>query len=224
MNSYLNKEFNYFDQCRAEVLAWIPAKVEKIFEIGCGSGATLQHIKQKGLAEWVGGMELVDSVVIAGKEIDMLIQGNIEECDIPLGEASIDVILCLDVLEHLVDPWAVVVKLKKYLKPGGIIIGSLPNVKNLKVVIPLIFMDNWQYVDAGQLDRTHLRFFTKKTAVKLFQNAGLEIVATPIWFSRKGNAGLLNLLTLGLFRSFLVNNIYVCARKTNSLDGRLLTV
>jgi len=218
MNSYLNKDFNYFDQCRSEVLAWIPAKVEKVFEVGCGSGATLQHIKQNGLADWVGGMELVKSVVEAGKEIDMLIQGNIEECDIPLDEASIDVILCLDVLEHLVDPWAVVVKLKKYLKPGGMIIGSLPNVKNLKVVIPLIFMDNWQYVDAGQLDRTHLRFFTKKTAVKLFQNAGLKVVATPIWFSGKGNASLLNKVTLGLLRSFLVGNIYVCARKTNSLD------
>jgi SAM-dependent methyltransferase len=213
MSSYENKEFNYFDQVRSEVLAWIPEKVEKVFEVGCGSGATLSHIKQSGLASWVGGMELVGDVVQAGKgNIDLLLEGNIEETDIPLDVASIDVILCLDVLEHLIDPWVAVAKLKKYLKPGGIIIASLPNVRNLKVVFPLIFKDDWRYVNAGQLDRTHLRFFTNKTAVELFHDVGLKVVATPIYFSDKGNAGLVNKVTLGLFCKFLQGNIFVVAK------------
>ena len=213
MSSYENKDFNYFDQVRSEVLAWMPEKVEKVFEIGCGSGATLSHIKKNGFASWVGGMELVGNVVQAGKmNIDLLLEGNIEETDIPLDEASIDVILCLDVLEHLIDPWAAVAKLKRYLKPGGIIIASLPNVKNLKVVIPLLFKDEWEYVSAGQLDRTHLRFFTNKTSVELFQDAGFKVVATPVYFSDKGNAGLINKITLGIFRKFLQNNIFIVAK------------
>jgi 2-polyprenyl-3-methyl-5-hydroxy-6-metoxy-1,4-benzoquinol methylase len=215
MSSYEDKEFNYFDQVRSEVLAWMPEKVEKVFEIGCGSGATLSHIKQNGIASWVGGMELVGNVVQAGKgNIDLLLEGNIEVTDIPLNEASIDVILCLDVLEHLIDPWVAVSKLKQYLKPDGIIIASLPNVRNLKVIIPLIFKDDWKYVDAGQLDRTHLRFFTNKTAVELFHCAGLKVVATPAYFSDKGNAGLANKVTLGFFRKFLQGNIFVVAKNT----------
>jgi 2-polyprenyl-3-methyl-5-hydroxy-6-metoxy-1,4-benzoquinol methylase len=213
MNSYGNKGFNYFDQVRNEILAWMPEKVDKVFEIGCGSGATLSYIKERGIASWVGGMELVDGVAQEGKDnIDLLLVGNIEEADIPLDIASIDVILCLDVLEHLIDPWAAVAKLKKYLKEDGLVIASLPNVKNFKVILPLLFQDDWKYVEAGQLDRTHLRFFTNKTSVEFFKDANFEVIATPVFFSKKGNAGLVNSITLGLFRKFLQGNIFVVAK------------
>ncbi len=216
MNSYEAKEFSYFDQMRSEVLDWMPDKVERVFEIGCGSGATLSHIKSIGRADWVGGLELIGTVVELGKQnIDLLLQGNIENDNIPLDDASIDVILCLDVLEHLIDPWSAVTKLKKFLKPGGIIIVSLPNVRNLKVVMPLIFRDEWKYVGSGQLDRTHLRFFTSKSALELFTNAGLKVILTPVYFRQKSNAGLVNKLTFGVFSKFLQGNIFVVARKAS---------
>lgn len=214
MKMYEEKEFPYFDEVRSEIVAWLPDKVEKVFEVGCGSGATLSHIKTIGRATWVGGIELVGDAVLAGKSnLDLLLWGSVEDTEIPLEEGTLDVILYLDVLEHLVDPWATVEKMTKYLKPNGVIIASLPNVRNLKVVIPLIFNNEWKYVDCGQLDRTHLRFFTKKTAVELFQNAGLYIDSVPTYFSKKGKAGLLNMLTFGLFSTFLQGNIFVVARK-----------
>lgn len=215
MKHYEEKDFSYFDEVRSEVFALLPDKSERVFEIGCGTGATLSQIKAKGLANWVGGVELVADVVSAGKSnLDLLLEGNIENMELPISHSSLDVILCLDVLEHLVDPWAAVEKLKKYLKPNGVIIASLPNVKNLKVLLPLVLKDDWQYAQCGLLDRTHLRFFTKKTAIALFENAGLHVDTVPTFFNKKGSAGLVNTLTFGLFRSFIQFQYLVRARNS----------
>ena len=145
--------------------------------------------------------------------LDLLINGNIESMALPLGEETIDVILCLDVLEHLVDPWAVVESLKKYLKPGGVIIASLPNVRNWKVIFPLVLEGEWQYAQSGILDKTHLRFFTRKTAVGLFENAGFRVDAVPSFFNKKGLAGMVNAFTFGMFRPFLQFQYLIRARK-----------
>lgn len=213
MNYYDDKDFSYFDEVRGEVFDLLPANAERVFEVGCGSGATLSQLKEKGLAKWVGGLELVsDMAAVSKNNIDLFLVGNIEHMELPLDEQSLDAILCLDVLEHLNDPWAAIAKLKKYLKPNGVIIASLPNVKNIKVLFPLIFRDEWNYANCGLLDRTHLRFFTKRTAIMMFEGANLHVDAVPVFFNKKGKAGLLNKMTFGIFKSFLQFQYLIRAR------------
>jgi tetratricopeptide (TPR) repeat protein len=65
-------------------------------------------------------------------------------------------------------------KLKRYLKDSGTIVASIPNVR-YHGVINMLAEGHWRYEDYGILDRTHLRFFTKKEIEKLFYDAGLEI-------------------------------------------------
>ncbi len=55
-------------------------------------------------------------------EIDRLIIGNIENIELDLPNDYFDVIICGDVLEHLVDPWNTMAKLHKHLKQNGVII------------------------------------------------------------------------------------------------------
>jgi ubiquinone/menaquinone biosynthesis C-methylase UbiE len=75
----------------------------------------------------------------------------------------------------MVDPTAVLAKLKKFLKPGGKFVVSLPNIAHYSTRFDL-FLGKWDMKDGGILDRTHLRFFTKKTMMEMFEKSGLKIV------------------------------------------------
>jgi SAM-dependent methyltransferase len=88
-----------------------------------------------------------------------------------------DLIIALDVLEHLADPWSVLKRLRELLAPDGVLIVSIPNVAHYRVSWRLFFLGEWEYRDEGLLDRTHLRFFTRKTAVELLTSSGFLVTA-----------------------------------------------
>lgn len=211
MNLYGEKKSSYFGDARLEVIPLLPAKAGRVFEVGCGNGATLSHLKSAGLCSWAGGAELFAQPLEGN--IDLFVEGDIEKMDLPLEPGSIDVMLCLDVLEHLVDPWLAARRLAGYLKPGGTMVISLPNIRNIKILAPLVLMGKWEYEQSGILDKTHLRFFTQASAVQLLEQAGLAVVETPAYFSDKGRAKRVDRLTLGLLRPFLQFQIILKAVK-----------
>jgi 2-polyprenyl-3-methyl-5-hydroxy-6-metoxy-1,4-benzoquinol methylase len=93
---------------------------------------------------------------------------------IEIKEQKFDVILIGDVLEHMVDPGKVLSELKKFLKPEGKFVISLPNVAHYSVRFGLL-KGRWNMTNSGILDKTHLRFFTRVTAIELLTKAGLSI-------------------------------------------------
>ncbi|HUO65269.1 MAG TPA: class I SAM-dependent methyltransferase [Terriglobales bacterium] len=99
----------------------------------------------------------------------------------PRLEGAFDAIVYGDVLEHLSDPLPALVALNRSLAPGGRILVSVPNVAHLWVRLSLL-LGRWDYADRGILDRTHVRFFTRRSFTRFLGDAGLEIeelVATP---------------------------------------------
>ena len=93
-----------------------------------------------------------------------------------------DAVVLGDVLEHMAAPEVVLKKLAELQSTGSMFIISVPNVANLWVRLQLLF-GNFNYTERGILDRTHLRFFTRKTLVDLVKDAGLDIISiqvTPI--------------------------------------------
>lgn len=213
--AYLDNNLEYFSQVRREIFPFLPEKMGRVLEVGCGTGDTLNYIKQHGRCDWAGGIELVSSAAaIAKSRVDLLIEGNIETMELPFADGSLDVILCLDILEHLVDPWSVVRKLDKALKPGGVLIASIPNVRHCRLVFPLLFQGKWQYRDAGILDKTHLRFFVRESAIALMACSGLKVEQVRTTGLDAGSKGwLANVLTLGLFKPFFERQFLICARK-----------
>jgi SAM-dependent methyltransferase len=100
----------------------------------------------------------------------------------PRLQGLFDAIVYGDVLEHLNDPLPVLVALDRALAADGRVIVSVPNVAHLWVRFSLA-LGRWDYADRGILDRTHLRFFTKRSFAALLRDAGLsveELVATPV--------------------------------------------
>lgn len=112
---YDAKKREYFQGSRPDVVALIPDGQNKILELGCGEGKTLLGAKQQGKASEVVGIDIIN----AGSShaaLDNYIQGDIDALSIPYPEEYFDVLICADVLEHLVDPWQALYRISKLLK------------------------------------------------------------------------------------------------------------
>lgn len=176
-----NRTSGYFDNTKTNLLDLIPTELKngKLLEIGAAGGNTLIYAKENGYAKHIYGIELckLENSNQENKLLDDFIIGNIEEITIPYEKEFFDVILCVDVLEHLVDPYNLVVRLKKYLKKDGVFIASIPNIRKLSVLYTIFIKGDFKYAESGILDKTHLRFFTKKNMAELFENHGYRVIS-----------------------------------------------
>lgn len=155
----------------AAVLRHIPTNAT-ILDIGCGGGYLSQQIKRKGNTLY--GLDYAkEAVERAAKRIDHAVVCNMEKENIPWKE-EFDVIVFADILEHLQHPQAAIKKARKQLKKEGIIIISLPNVANWSIRLQLLF-GNFKRTETGILDRTHIHFYTLKTAKEMIEQSDLEI-------------------------------------------------
>jgi len=209
------KASKYFVEFREEILPLLPERAGRVLDLGCGSGETSGYLKQIKRFDWVCGVEgSLAAAEIAKTKLDQVVIGDIEKIDFGIPNGSLDLILVLDILEHLVDPWNILAKLHALLKPGGIIIVSIPNVRHYSVVIPLLFLGDWRYSQEGLLDSTHIRFFTKRTAAKMFNGAGFETEITDFTGAKRGLGSFLNRCTLGLFKEFFIfQNLFRLVKK-----------
>jgi GT2 family glycosyltransferase/tetratricopeptide (TPR) repeat protein/2-polyprenyl-3-methyl-5-hydroxy-6-metoxy-1,4-benzoquinol methylase len=164
----------YFDHARPEVVSLVPASARRVLDIGCGAGRLGAAIKARQQAEVVGIEIDEPAAECARARLDRVLVGNIELVETNFPERSFDAIVCADVLEHLREPERVLVRARRWLAPDGWLIASIPNVRH-HTVIRALLQGNWTYEPAGLLDRTHLRFFTRREIEKLFFRAGYGI-------------------------------------------------
>jgi 2-polyprenyl-3-methyl-5-hydroxy-6-metoxy-1,4-benzoquinol methylase len=148
---------------------------KKVLEIGPATGYITEILVQRGCR--VTCIEKDPAAAeLAQRFCERMIVANVEELDFEaaFSEQQFDVVLLGDVLEHLVDPGAVLAKAAKVLAPGGYVVASVPNVAHGSVRLALLRGD-FRYSEMGLLDRSHLRFFTRETLADLFRDAGYAI-------------------------------------------------
>lgn len=157
------------------LLSWI-GKRQQVLDIGCGEGFFAKEVIEAGNS--VVGIDalpcpkhrhLFDAYACANLDQGLL------EAQAALGSGRFSRILLQDVLEHVRDPTSLLKESRQYLAPGGLLLISLPNVANITVRLSLLF-GRFKYTERGILDRTHLRFFTRRTAREMIESAGFEIV------------------------------------------------
>lgn len=178
MQMYINKPSDYFTHARTEIAPLLPSPgttLLRALDVGCAQGHTLDWLKRTGVCDWVAGVEPHADRNKDISSIDQFEKIDIEAQLPSITPGTLDLILCLDVLEHLKDPWITVQRLNILLKPGGRWIISVPNVRNYRLVLDLLLKGNFDYVDAGILDRTHLRFFTRKSIGEMIVATGARI-------------------------------------------------
>ena len=204
----------YFVEFREEIVPLLPEYSARALDLGCGSGTTSGQLKKIGRFGWVCGVEGNPEVAkIAEKNLDRVLVGDIEKLEYPFEDGTFDTILALDILEHMVDPWRVLERLRKLLKPGGRLVVSIPNVRHYSVAIPLVLLGDWRYQQEGILDSTHLRFFTKRTTLKMLSSAGFGVEMVDFTGAKRGLGALVNRLTFGLFREFFIFQNLIACRK-----------
>lgn len=161
---------------RQEMLKYIPQKASCLLEVGCGYGNFGELLKKNRSVE-VWGIEVNQKAAeIAKHKLDKVICNDFSQAkNLNLPTKHFDCIVFNDVLEHMIDPYSVLLESKDLLTEEGVVITSIPNVRYLSNVYNFLILQDWQYQDCGILDRTHLRFFTKKSMIKMFFDLGYTI-------------------------------------------------
>lgn len=167
----------YYSTIRSDIASFFTDSLDKVLEVGCGFGRTLGFLKENGLAQQTFGIDINPDAIKYQEEnaINEIRIGDIEKIDLDFPELFFDCILLLDIIEHLKEPNGFLRKIKKHLCKDGFLIISIPTVRNVKVIYNLLFKGDFKYEKEGILDKTHLRFFTKKTMIKLFDESGLKV-------------------------------------------------
>jgi trans-aconitate methyltransferase len=161
----------------ADLLRLIPEKASRLIEIGCSSGALAREFRKINPACHYYGIDIVpDYIDLARRYCDEAIALDIETADASFFTAhrDRDCWIFADTLEHLKDPWRILREIRKVIPEHGSIAACIPNAQHWSVIVRLALGD-FRYEDAGLLDRTHLRWFTRQTIIELFGDTGFEI-------------------------------------------------
>lgn len=170
--------YHYFEDVNWGLLRlWGSRSGLDVLDVGCGAATTSAYIQRLG-NRVVGIDAASEAVITASQRLSRVVHldvGDSAAVMTELGEARFDVIIFADMLEHLSWPVGIVKAYLPLLKPNGSIIISLPNVGLWSVRFAHLF-GRFEYQDTGVLDRTHLRFFTRKSALRMLDAAGLRVV------------------------------------------------
>jgi 2-polyprenyl-3-methyl-5-hydroxy-6-metoxy-1,4-benzoquinol methylase len=184
---------------------------ERVLDVGCGTGSWAPALRGKG-AETIVGIEYAPAAADQAElTYDRLVREPVENVALAhLGYEPFDTIIAADVIEHLVDPWHELRRWTKWLASDGQLIISVPNLRYVRIILSLI-QGRFDYSDEGGLmDRTHLRWFTRRSLARELERAGWTVVK---WGAPDGpRSRRLNRLTGGLLEDFLVPQIRAVAQ------------
>jgi 2-polyprenyl-3-methyl-5-hydroxy-6-metoxy-1,4-benzoquinol methylase len=161
------------------VMSFVHTK-ERWLDLGCGTGSLGKAIRDRG--NEVDGIEYsAEAVKVSRGRLDHAWQGDVTQPNALLSDKKeyYDCILFGNILEHLTDPWTVLKKYRKYLKPKGKIIVSIPNVCTWTTRLQF-FVGYFRYTEVGTFDFTHYRFFNFSTARELIEDAGFRITRITV--------------------------------------------
>lgn len=148
---------------------------KRVLDVGCATGYLAAVLAGRG-CEVVGIEVDPEAASRAEEHCERVLVGDVEEMDLErdLEGEAFDVILFGDVLEHLKDPSRALERLGPFLREGGEVVASIPNVAHGSVRLALL-QGEFRYRRLGLMDDTHLRFFTRESVERLFEEARLLI-------------------------------------------------
>ena len=171
MSSHPDKEAHYYLGQRTDLLDWLGGRHERVLEVGCGAGGNARWLREHGATHLVGVEIHPESAERARAVFDHVESRSIEEA-LPSLSGPFDLIICADVLEHLVDPGDVVRRLVGVAADDGRLLVSIPNIRYLLALTRIALGAGFRPEPEGTFDATHLHFFTKENVRQLLTSGG----------------------------------------------------
>jgi O-antigen biosynthesis protein len=167
---------HYLDHWNAPLMEMVQEPPRRVLELGCAGGMFGAKLKEKFPAAHVTGVEAGHAAAEkAATRLDRVVRTRLENLDFTaqgMTPGEFDLVIAADILEHLVNPWEFLVRLRPHLAAGGVLLSSMPNVRNLNLVMDLVVNGRWRYAERGILDVTHVRFFTLEEMRIMFVETG----------------------------------------------------
>lgn len=173
-NAYVHRWVLMRAVSRDDLLPLISTTAKSLLELGCGEGALGALIKSRQRCRYVGIELDIDAVAIARRRLDDVYSGDVTEI-VSILDELFDCIICSEIVEHVADPWSLLISLREASAPGGEIVISIPNMANASIVNDLL-NGRFDYTYIGLACAGHLRFFTRRTIEELMSISGWEIV------------------------------------------------
>jgi 2-polyprenyl-3-methyl-5-hydroxy-6-metoxy-1,4-benzoquinol methylase len=153
--------------------AYLPENPRRVLEVGCGEGGFSASIQ--GAVEKWGIEPNAAAAGVAATRLDRVLTGRFDDVAADLPRGYFDLVVCNDVIEHMDDHDRFLRTIQGYMAADGVLVGSVPNMRNYKILFDLLFLKDWRYQDSGIMDRTHLRWFTGNALRRSIQDAGFRI-------------------------------------------------
>jgi 2-polyprenyl-3-methyl-5-hydroxy-6-metoxy-1,4-benzoquinol methylase len=168
------KPADYYSAVRTDMVPLLPDPLGRVLDVGCGAGSTGSLLRPRHPDRLVG-IEIDPAAAERARTVyDEVMVGSCEELLAGL-EGPFDTILCYDVLEHLVDPWAALAQLHRLGSPGARLHVSVPNARHLSLMVDVMLRGTFAYQAHGHRDDTHLRWFTPRDIEAAIRSAGFLI-------------------------------------------------
>lgn len=150
---------------------YLPKAAARVLEIGCDEGDFGAQLD----AEVWGVEPQADAAAIATPRLHRVLIGTYDAVRDALPCGYFDAVVCNDVIEHMQNHDMFLRQVRAHLAQGGVLIGSVPNMRHYRALFELLVLRDWHYRESGVLDRTHVRWFTARSLRRCLRDCGYEV-------------------------------------------------
>lgn len=180
----------YPDLPNPDLLDRIPPDAGTVLDVGCGCGALGEaYLGRNPRCRYLGIESDPERAETAAHRLSEVACVDVEATPLPFGEGPFDCIIYGDSLEHLRDPWDILIRHAAVLSENGVILICMPNAEHWSFAERLL-SGRFDYEPSGLFDRTHLRWFTRDSMQRALEAAPLSVVdvAPRIFAPERGEA------------------------------------
>lgn len=169
---FYDDDLKYSGNRRPEILDFVPESYSRVLEIGCADGEFSYRCLNGSAEIWAVEPNEMYIEILKSRGFHKVFSQDFFDCIEELPDGYFDLVVCNDVIEHMVDHERFLMTVKGKIAQGGTLIGSVPNVRYYKVLRDYLFKGEWEYQESGVMDRTHLRWFTFSSLRASFERNG----------------------------------------------------
>jgi SAM-dependent methyltransferase len=188
----------YYRTTRPDILGFLPPRFSRVLEIGCSAGGFSEGLLQNDVEVW-GVEPNTKAAEVAKLRLTQVFNSTFEIASDLLPDKYFDLVVCNDVIEHMPDHDLFLEKVKSKMTDHGVLVGSLPNIRHVTALVKLLALKDFPYRDEGILDRTHLRFFTRKSIDRSLRQNGYNVEILQ---------GINNIVTEGLCHGSALESLF----------------